>query len=114
MAALTRRVSVALLAFASFHLHLVMDIVGSRGSNPVDIWAIPYLAPVSDSLVLQWSGQWPLTGWQNTTITILLMLLMLVLAVRRGESVLALFSRRADHGFVAALRRRFASGARRA
>jgi hypothetical protein len=108
VAMLTRSARVALLAFASFHLHLLMDVVGSRGSNPFDIWAIPYLAPLSDAAMIQWSGQWPLTGWQNTTFTVLLMVFVAALAVRRGESVLVLFSRRADRGLIEVLRRRLA------
>lgn len=104
--AITRRAGVALIAFASFHLHLLMDLAGSRGSNPIDIWPIPYLAPFSSAWTLSWSGQWPLTGWQNTTITVVLMSIAIALAVRRGDSPVALFSQRADAAFVAVLRAR--------
>ena len=85
--ALTHRRRATLAAFASFHLHLLMDLAGSRGTNPIDIWPIRYLAPLSDRLSFAWSGQWPLTGWQNTSITVALMLVTAVLAARRGESV---------------------------
>lgn len=98
----------ALFALLSFHLHLFMDVLGSRGSNPIDIWPIDYFAPFSLTPSIAWSGQWPLTGWQNTTITVILMLACIVLAVRRGRSPVSLFSLRADQGFVKVLRRRFA------
>lgn len=98
----------ALFALLSFHLHLLMDIFGSRGSNPIDIWPINYLAPFSLTPRVAWSGQWPLTGWQNTTITIILMLVCIITAVRRGRSPVSMFSRRADLEFVKVLRRRFA------
>ncbi len=98
------RVKTTLLVLVSFHLHLLMDILGSRGSSPIDIWTIPYLAPFAMQPALSWSGQWPLTSWQNTTITAALLILAIVLAVRRGYSPLGLFSARADAGFVGALR----------
>jgi membrane-bound metal-dependent hydrolase YbcI (DUF457 family) len=101
------RVKTTLLVLVSFHLHLLMDILGSRGSSPIDIWPIPYLAPFAMQPAWSWSGQWPLTSWQNTTITVLLLLLALILAVKRGYSPLGLFSAKADAGFVGALRRRF-------
>ena len=104
--AVNRRVT-ALFALLAFHLHLLMDLAGSRGSNPVDIWPINYLAPFSVTPSIAWSGQWPLTGWQNTSITVLLMLACIMTAIRRGRSPVALFSRHADLEFVKVLRRRF-------
>src|SRR5260370_9763631 len=58
----------ALLAFLSFHLHLLCDLAGSRGPDG-DSWPIPYLRPFSSALHLTWQGQWPLNGWQNFAIT---------------------------------------------
>jgi len=101
----------AVLVLISFHLHLLGDLLGSRGSSPIDIWTIPYFAPFALQPALSWSGQWPLTSWQNTCITVVLMALAIVLAVKRGYSPLSLFSRRADSVFVAALRRRLGGAA---
>lgn len=97
----------ACFALLTFHLHLLMDVVGSRGSNPIDIWPINYLAPFSQTPSIAWSGQWPLTGWENTSLTVILMLVCMITAVRRGRSPVALFSRRGDLEFVKVLRRRF-------
>ena len=97
----------ALLAFMTFHLHLLMDLAGSRGSNLFDIWPIPYFAPLSDMLTISWSGQWPLTGWQNTTITIILMVCCFYTAIQRGYSPIRLFNKRADSVFVNTLKKRF-------
>ena len=102
-----RKAWVATMAFVSFHLHLLCDVLGSRGSSPLDIWVIPYLSPFSDSFILSWNGQWPLTGWQNTAITCALLALTLIQAVRTGSSPVSLFSARADARFVATLRARF-------
>ena len=97
----------AWLALLSFHLHLLMDLAGSRGSNPFDIWPIHYLAPLSKMLTFSWSGQWPLTGWQNTIITIVLMAMCLYTAILRGRSPVILFNERADSVFIDTLRKRF-------
>jgi hypothetical protein len=111
-AALARqRALTGLLALVSFHLHLLCDLLGSRGSSAVDIWPIPYFAPLSQHPMLFWGGQWPLTGWQNTGITVGLLVAACLIAMRRGESPLGLFSRKADAAFVATLRRRFGGAA---
>ena len=96
------------LVFLSFHLHLLCDLAGSGGGNPGDIWPIHYFYPFSDRL-LAWNGQWPLTSWQNTSITIALMAYALWIGVRRGYTPLALFSKGADARLVQVLRARFTS-----
>jgi hypothetical protein len=96
----------ALLVFMSFHLHLLCDLVGSRGPDGYS-WPIPYLMPFSQSLQLSWRGQWPLNGWQNIVITAVLLLATLLLAWKNGASPLELISVRANQALVAALRNRF-------
>ena len=96
----------ALLAFLSFHLHLLCDLVGSRGPDGYS-WPIPYLTPFSHSLQLSWHDQWALNGWQNIVITAILLLATLVLARKKGTSPLELISARANQALVAALRNRF-------
>jgi hypothetical protein len=102
----TRRWLCAVLAFLSFHLHILGDIVGGRGPDG-DQWPIPYLAPLSDAWQLSWSGQWELNAWPNIVLTIGLLALTFYLACRRRFSPLELISERADSAFVATLRRRF-------
>ena len=97
---------VALLAFLSFHLHLVGDLVGARGPDG-DQWPIPYLLPFSQSLELTWSGQWALNAWPNILITLVLLCTTLELARRRGFSPMEMFSTKADGVLVGALRARF-------
>lgn len=99
----------AVWSLVSYHLHLLGDIAGSRGGNPEDIWPIYYLEPVSSALTFSWAGQWPLTSWQNTSFTVVLMIYALILAVRRGYSPVSLFSRRADKVLVQTLRARWTS-----
>jgi inner membrane protein len=100
----SRRWIMALLAFLSFHLHLVEDVVGSRGPDGYQ-WPIPYLKPWS-SVQNAWSGQWALNAWPNAAITAALIFISLWLAWRRGYSFMEMFSRKADVGLVPWLRER--------
>lgn len=101
-----QRWKTGLLAFVSFHLHLVEDIGGSRGPDG-NQWPIPYLKPFSSALELTWHGQWALNAWPNVAITVALLVATLWLAWRRGFSPLEMVSEKADVIFVAALRQRF-------
>jgi inner membrane protein len=96
----------AWLSFAGFHLHLLEDLLGSRGPDG-DQWPIHYLAPFSSALSLSWRGQWYLNAWPNFLITLALLAVTLYLAWARGYSPVEMVSERADREFVAALRRRF-------
>lgn len=96
----------ALLVFLSFHLHLLEDVLGSRGPDG-DQWPIPYLAPFSSAWQLTWRGQWGLNAWPNVVLTVILLLATFWLAWRRGFSPLEMISTKADAAFVGALRRRF-------
>ncbi len=102
----TQKWKVGLLALVSFHLHLIEDLVGSRGPDGYQ-WPIPYLKPFSTTLQLTWRGQWGLNAWQNVVITSVLLVVTLWLAWRRGFSPLEMISVRADAAFVSTLRRRF-------
>ena len=97
-------VRTALLAFAAVHLHLLGDVLGSRGPDGYQ-WPIPYFAP-SHSFVITWDGQWTLNAWQNFAITVALLAITFVLAWSRGYSPVGLFSHRADAAFVGTLRAR--------
>jgi inner membrane protein len=95
----------ALLALLSFHLHLIEDVLGSRGPDGYQ-WPIPYLKPFS-GIEIAWRGQWALNAWPNALITAVLILISLWLARRRGFSFMELFSHKADAGLVAWLHERF-------
>lgn len=101
----TRRIAACAAVLIAYHLHLLCDLLGSRGSD--EIWSIPYLLPFSDSWNFAWSRQWPLASWQNFLITAGLMIFVFHQAWKRGISPLELFSPRANEIFVAALRARF-------
>lgn len=101
-----RRALTATLAFAAFHLHLLGDLAGSRGADGYQ-WPIPYLWPFSNAWQLSWQGQWMLGAWQNTALTIALVMVTIYLAWRLGYSPAGIFSEKADRVFVQTLRARF-------
>lgn len=91
-------------AFISVHLHLLCDLLGSRGTTADDIWGIYYFAPFSTAYELSWAGQWPLVGWQNMAISAVLLGIVIMRATNLGYSPVALLSRRADAMLVTTLR----------
>jgi inner membrane protein len=101
----TQRWKTAGLAFLSFHIHLLEDVLGSRGPDGYQ-WPIPYFMPFSRACELTWRGQWALNAWPNFAITISLLLMTFYLAWLRGFSPLEMVSRKADAAFVVALRKR--------
>ncbi len=44
--------------FVNVHLCLICDLIGSRGSNPENFWAIYYLALFDTHFKKVWIGQW--------------------------------------------------------
>jgi hypothetical protein len=94
---------VGLAVLGTFHLHLLCDLVGSRGPDGHD-WPIPYLLPFHGH-ELRWAGQWPLSSWQNLVISVAAIAVTVWLARRQGRSPVELLNLRLDQRVVAALRR---------
>lgn len=97
------------LACAAFHLHLLCDLVGSRGGDGYT-WPMSYGFPFTDSLQLSWSGQWELDAWPNVAITAAAIALTLVLAARRGFGPLEVVWPAGDRALVAVARGWLARG----
>ena len=102
----SRRWRVGFLVMLSFHLHLLGDLVGSKGPDGYQ-WPIPYLLPFSDAWQWVWSGQWELNAWPNFIITGIALLVMFYLAWKKGVSPLEMISAKANLAFVDTLHRRF-------
>lgn len=102
----TRRWLSGGLVLLSFHLHLLGDLVGSKGPDG-DQWPIPYLQPFSEAWQWTWSGQWLLNAWPNFVVTVIVILLALYFAWKRGISPLEMVSQKANNVLVETLRNRF-------
>jgi hypothetical protein len=96
---------VALFSFLNVHLHFLCDVLGSRGSTPDDLWGLYYWGPWDATHEIFWRGQWQLVGWQNMLISVVLMVVLLERASRKGYSPVVFISQRADREFVDVLRR---------
>jgi membrane-bound metal-dependent hydrolase YbcI (DUF457 family) len=102
------RALTATYVFIGVHLHIVGDVMGSRGPDDYH-WPIPYLYPFSMYPQLTWGRQWHLNAWPNVAFTAALLVVTIVMAWRRGYSLIGLASPSADQAFVGALRSRFGS-----
>jgi hypothetical protein len=100
-----RRGRVALLALLAYHLHLLCDLIGSRGPDVGDKWPIFYLAPMTLHPMWIWKWQWQLFGWQNAVISIVLFVWAIAMALQRGDSFVGVINRKADAVFVRLLRK---------
>jgi inner membrane protein len=94
---------VLLLCLLTFHLHLVCDLIGSRGPSVGDLWPICYSEPIFRHPIWFWKHQWKLDGWQNQTIFITVFLASLWVATKKGFSFFEVFSSKADKIFVGVL-----------
>lgn len=103
--AATKKLYTATICLFVVHLHFLCDLVGSRGPTSSDIWPIHYLGPFSEALTLSWQGQWPLNGWPNIAITLMLIMLVVRQAVRDGISPFLLVSHQANEAFINILRK---------
>jgi inner membrane protein len=93
------RARVAVLALLVFHLHLLCDLLGSRGPSVQDVWPIYYFGPFSHNHMWLWKGQWRLDGWQNRYFSTALTLWALWIAAHVGHSFVGVFSRKLDAVF---------------
>ena len=93
---------VACMAIFLFHLHLVCDLVGSKGPDGYQ-WPISYFEPFSGSTSLYWEFQWELNAWPNIVIGLMLYLMVLWFAKYYKKSPFELISKKADDAFVGIL-----------
>jgi membrane-bound metal-dependent hydrolase YbcI (DUF457 family) len=98
-----QRWKVAALAFATYHLHLLCDLLGAGRD-----WPIVYFWPFSKYEYFTPYG-WPLASWQNITITVVALVFIAWIGIVRGYSFVETFlPAKADAAVVEVLRRRFA------
>ena len=92
---------VFLLGFLSFHSHLVCDLLGSGAD-----WGIYYLWPASRWEITSFPPfQWELESWQNIITTVIFMIIVMGIGIKKRRTIVELFSTNADEKFVAILRK---------
>jgi len=100
-----QRPRVFLLCLLTFHLHLLSDLIGSRGPEVGDLWPICYSEPLFRHPIWFCKLQWKLDGWQNQIIFIALFLSSLWVATKKGFWFVEAFNSRLDARFVSVLRK---------
>lgn len=96
---------VVLMCLITFHLHLLCDLLGSRGPSPADLWPICYSEPLFRHPVWFWKGQWRLDGWQNQLASVVVFALSIWVAARRGFSIAEFSGARVDAAVVGVLQK---------
>jgi hypothetical protein len=102
------RIRAVILTVVVMHVHLFMDLVGSRGPTPQDIWPIPYLAPFSERLTVAVPWQWRLDGWQNILLSVVLLGMVFRRAALGGHTPVELLGRPSERRFAEAVQARWA------
>ena len=83
---------------AVFHMHLLMDLLGSGEG-----WQISYLWPFS-KWALEFSHAWGLYSWQNFAAGVFFLALTLFVAVRKGRTFIEYPTPQLDRRIVEVLR----------
>ena len=91
----TQRLLTLGLAFLAFHLHILCDLIGSRGSSGYQ-WPIHYLYGINNDLVWTVNWQWELNAWPNLLVMAVLVGLIIPVARLKRASFLEIFSARLD------------------
>lgn len=84
-----------LLSIVIVHVHIVCDVIGSKGPDGYQ-WPVYYLYPFNSAFELTWVHQWELNAWQNHVIMVFLVSICLYYAATRKITVLEVFSQRLD------------------
>ena len=100
-----KRWRVAAGCLIAFHLHLLCDLLGSRGPSTADLWPICYSEPLFRHPIWFLKSQWRLDGWQNAVIFLGLLGLALWVTISRGVSFAEMFGSRVDRIFVGVVRK---------
>ncbi|WP_221892300.1 metal-dependent hydrolase [Teredinibacter haidensis] len=99
-----RRVLIGCGSLLLFHIHLLCDLVGSKGSNGYQ-WPIPYLSPLHSGVNLSVSWQWELNAWQNILIAFIFSAINYSLIKIKRESPFELVSSRINNVVVSLVKR---------
>lgn len=88
------KLKMLLLTFGLFHLHLLLDYLGSG-----ELWTIHYLWPVSD-LELMCPFAWALYSWQNILTGFALLIWIIFIAAHKNRTPIELMMPSLDQKLV--------------
>lgn len=91
----TQRKLVWRLSFIVVHLHILCDVVGSKGPDGYQ-WPVYYFYPVYPDVGITWKYQWQLNAWPNILIIVVLFGVTMYYARKKRITFLEVFSKRLD------------------
>jgi inner membrane protein len=103
----TNRFRVAAMSFIAVHLHMLLDLVGSRGPTKQDVWPISYLAPFSAGGTVSVPWQWQLNAWPNIIFTLILLAMVFRSAIVKGYTPIELLGTAHDKVLVEDIKKRW-------
>ena len=95
------------MGVVAVHIHMLLDLVGSRGPRPADVWPVSYLAPFSERMTLSLSWQWQLNAWPNILFTVVLLLMVFRSAITKGYTPIEMLGQREETVFIQDVRHRW-------
>ena len=98
--ATAQRKVVWLLSFAVVHIHVLCDVIGSKGPDGYH-WPVYYLYPLNPDYELTWQYQWELNAWQNHLILACLLGANFYYAAKMRITFLEVISRKLNDGALA-------------
>ena len=93
----SRKATVWILSVAVVHIHILCDLIGSRGRDGYQ-WPLHYLYPFNPDYQLTWQYQWQLDAWSNQLIIALLLLANLYYAATKRLTFSEVISGRLNDG----------------
>jgi membrane-bound metal-dependent hydrolase YbcI (DUF457 family) len=85
-----------ILVFLSFNLHILGDLLGS-GSG----WGIPYLWPINKHVFeFSYPFQWELDSWQNLLATVICIVLIIRISIKKKRTIVELIHLKTDKKIV--------------
>ncbi len=88
-----QKLRVFILVLFVVHLHILCDVIGSRGPDGYQ-WPVYYMYPLLPDFYLTWQYQWELNAWPNLLLMLCLFIISWYYAKSRRITFLEVFSSR--------------------
>jgi len=101
------RLRVATMSFIAVHLHMLFDLVGSRGPAKHGVWPILHLEPFAGAGTVSVAWKWQLNAWPIIFLTFVLLALVARSAIVKGYTPIEILGPRHDRVLVEDIRKRW-------
>jgi inner membrane protein len=95
----SQKILVWFMSLLVVHIHLLCDLVGSRGPDEYQ-WPIYYFYPFNSLYGFTWGGQWRLNAWENQLIMLILLVFCIYYLIIKKVTFFEVFSSTLDKAAV--------------